>query len=589
MLLAVPAVLIASQANAQEVTSSVFTFSPQFFFSVLAGILLAAGFQLVLTLLSTASGISAIGNVEKMRENKSEDEEKKTDSNTTTVNKRDRHGYYVTTYQNKDEDKDKNETPLGVKISSGVGIWTLVTYSVSVFFASFVAVRLSLIPDNTIGLILGLVIWAGFTLLAMYAEMKSINAFMSGLINMASKGFKAGVDAVSKMFETSPETQMAKVAENTIDAVKNKLFREFDTRELSRQVDSYIEKLKPRELNYDQIKNDLKGILNDIEIQEKTEMTDKGIISRSFLNVVESHPAITRSQAKKLKQLYKEVSNISSSDDLLKAAESYVPGAFRDQLGAYLKATGKEELNPENLKKDLEKMMRDPMSSKEILKNKIRALDKRAVVSALAERQDMSRQEAEKVVGYVETAFNTVAGTLGMMKEESGNMASDTSNAVSDTTAKISNALNPSVIGEKLESRIRTYFDSLERDELNYDRLKMDFETILNDPSVTFEVLKNRFSSFDRETLIALLSSSDNITREDAERIVMKVEEAKNNVLRKAEDLEMRARQAVEDTKRRTLYEAEKVRKTAASAAWWAVATIVISGFASALGGMLAM
>jgi hypothetical protein len=42
------------------------------------------------------------------------------------------------------------------------------TMSLSLFFASFLAVRLSLIPENFIGIILGLVIWAGFLIPGSY-------------------------------------------------------------------------------------------------------------------------------------------------------------------------------------------------------------------------------------------------------------------------------------------------------------------------------------------------------------------------------------------------------------------------------------
>ena len=141
----------------------------------------------------------------------------------------------------------------------------------------------------------------------------------------------------------------------------------------------------------------------------------------------------------------------------------------------------------------------------------------------------------------------------------------------------------------KLEERISNYLDSLDRPELNYESVKTDFQTIFSDPKSTFSVLKNRLTLFDRQTLVALLSSRENISREDADGMVSKIEEARDNALMKAEQIENETRRKFEEVKTFALHQAETTRKTAATAAWWMVATAVVSGVASALGGILAL
>ena len=53
--------------------------TPQFFVSLLAGVLLAIGFQVLLTALSVAIGISAVGNVQHHANHPSHDHDKDKD------------------------------------------------------------------------------------------------------------------------------------------------------------------------------------------------------------------------------------------------------------------------------------------------------------------------------------------------------------------------------------------------------------------------------------------------------------------------------------------------------------------------------
>ena len=100
-----------------------------FFIAIAAGIILAFAFQFILANLAVALGISAIGDIRKKKGGNSSDSDSSSDSS--------------------------GSTPTGVKISTGAGIFMLVTLSLSLFFASMIAVRLSLVPGNITGFTLG--------------------------------------------------------------------------------------------------------------------------------------------------------------------------------------------------------------------------------------------------------------------------------------------------------------------------------------------------------------------------------------------------------------------------------------------------
>jgi hypothetical protein len=109
--------------------ASVVTSGPRFFVALIAGVILAFAIQLVLTNLSVAAGITYLGH-------------------------------------QPDSDSSSNHDSVGGtirKIGTAVGIWTLVTVTIALLIASFLAVKLSLLVLSPgLGAILGLVIWGAY-------------------------------------------------------------------------------------------------------------------------------------------------------------------------------------------------------------------------------------------------------------------------------------------------------------------------------------------------------------------------------------------------------------------------------------------
>jgi exonuclease VII large subunit len=138
-------------------------------------------------------------------------------------------------------------------------------------------------------------------------------------------------------------------------------------------------------------------------------------------------------------------------------------------------------------------------------------------------------------------------------------------------------------------ARIRNYLNALERPELNYDGIKRDVRTLLEDPQAGFDALRDRLSSFNRETLVAIVSSREDISEEDANRVIDQIERARNTVLQRAERLQHEAQRRLEEVKHQAQRQAEETRKAAATASWWLFATAVVSAVFAALGGAIAV
>ena len=238
---------------------------------------------------------------------------------------------------------------------------------------------------------------------------------------------------------------------------------------------------------------------------------------------------------------------------------------FQTYLQEYLRQTGKDELNPEGIKRDLQLLLHDPRVGIESFSDRLSHFDRSTVIALLKIREDMTDEEAAKI------ADNIVSVQEQFVEQVRG----------------IQRRIQDVVDG--VFGRIRNYLNSLDRPELNYDGVKRDVRQLFDDPQAGFESLRDRLSSFNRDTLVAIMSSREDISEEDANRIIDQIERARNSVLERAERIQHEAQRRLEEVKHQAQRQAEETRKAAASAAWWLFTTAVVSAIFSAIGGAVAV
>jgi divalent metal cation (Fe/Co/Zn/Cd) transporter len=89
--------------------------------------------------------------------------------------------------------------------------------------------------------------------------------------------------------------------------------------------------------------------------------------------------------------------------------------------------------------------------------------------------------------------------------------------------------------------------------------------------------------------MTALITNRTSMSRSEAEPIAEKIVSARDKVLNKVYEMEIKVNEKMAEAKDKALIAAEESRKAAATAAWWLVGTAVVSAAASAFGGMLAL
>ena len=329
----------------------------------------------------------------------------------------------------------------------------------------------------------------------------------------------------------------------------------------------YLRNTNLEELNPEGIRRDLEtllanpqegaGALRDRLSQVDRETLVKLLSQRQDLSEEQVNQIIDRVQ--------ESINNIIRAPRRLASRTAQRVADFQANLEDYLRHTNKEELNPEGIKRDLQLLLQEPRTGIASLGDRFSQFDRSTLVALLSQRSDISEEEANRIADQIESVRHSIVEQYQQIQQRV-----------------------QSVI-DGIFGRIRNYLNSLDRPELKYENLKEDFAKLFDDPQAGFEALRDRLSQFDRDTLVAVLSSREDISPEDANRIINQIEAARDSVLHRGERIQQEAQKRLKGIREQALKQAEETKKTVARAAWWLFGTALTSLLASAIAGAIAV
>jgi nucleoid DNA-binding protein len=332
-------------------------------------------------------------------------------------------------------------------------------------------------------------------------------------------------------------------------------------------IAEYLRNTNLQELDPDGIQRDLNTLLNDpkagmYRLRARLSQVDR----ETLVKLLAQRQDLSEEQVNRIiDNMQSAIRQVVRSPRRLAARTQQRVYDFQSAFEGYLRNTNKEELNPDGIKRDLQLLLRDPRAGASSLGERLSHVDRDTLISLLAQRKDMTEEEAARVVDQVLSVREQFMAQV---------------QAIQDRIQ--------SVI-DSIFARIRDYLNGLERPELNYEGISSDIRTLFHDPQAGFDAMRDRLGSFNRDTLVAVLSSREDISEAQANRIIDQIEGARNNVLRRAERIQEDAQRRLEEVKRQAKKQAEETRKAAASAAWWLFATAIVSAGAAAFAGALAV
>ncbi|WP_016871542.1 hypothetical protein [Fischerella thermalis] len=382
------------------------------------------------------------------------------------------------------------------------------------------------------------------------------------LVKLLSQRQDLSEDQVNQILSTVEESWHS--VRHAPQAVVDKAKQQYDS--VTTTIADYLRNTGKEELNPEGIQRDLNRLLQNpkegaIALRRRLSQVDRD----TLVKLLSQRQDLSEEQVNQvIDSVQDTIRNIVRYPRRLATRAQQRVETFQTYLEEYLRRSGKDELNPEGIKRDLYLLLHDPRVGMESLSDRLAQFDRSTIITLLKLREDLRDDEAARIA-------DTIISVRDSFVEQ-----------VRAIQRRIQDAI------DSIFERIRNYLNSLERPELNYDGIKRDIRTLFDDPQAGFEALRDRLSSFNRDTLVAVMSSREDISEEDANRIIDQVERARQTVLQRAERLQQEAQRRLEEVKHQAQKQAEETRKAAASAAWWLFATALVSAIFSAIAGAVA-
>jgi len=332
-------------------------------------------------------------------------------------------------------------------------------------------------------------------------------------------------------------------------------------------IEGYLRGTDKAELNPDGIKRDIETLLNDPSaglsaLRDRFARMDRD----TLVQLLSQRDDLSEQEANRIiEDILQTTREVLRTPKRLAQRAQAQAQSFKSALEDYLHSTDKDELNPKGIQRDLKLLLNDPRLGAERLNDRLAQVDRSTLVALLAQRDDMSEQEAQEAVDQVLVVRDQIASQIQQIQ------------------LKISATI------DQILAKIRDYLNSLDRPELEYEGVKRDVRQLFDDPQAGFSALQERLSRFDRNTLVAVLSSRDDIAETDVNRVIDQVEAARDSVLNRAQRLEQQLQNRISDLQLQAQKQYEATCKAAALASWWLFATALISAGAAAGAGILAV
>lgn len=476
-------VTVQTPPEAAESAALVFS-GPQFFTALIAGVVLAFAFQLLLTNLGIASGISLLG---------------ASGSSTTSLDDGDGDSFGVTVK----------------KISFVLGLGTLISVTLALFFASKLAVKLSLFAAPISGAIVGLVIWATYFSLLVWVSSTAVGSLIGSVVNTATSGFQAILGTATAAFAgKAASKQVVATVEAATAAVRRELGAAIDPDTLRSNVEEYIDSIRPAKLDLKAIAADFEQLLEDENFQDIVNSEYLQDINRqTFVDLVSDRTDLSKRDvhriAAKLESVWqKKIKQLPAKSSSLDDISSFLQTATRDQLlgddfGGKL----------DGLVQELKQQNRQKQEGTSPLAQAA-TIGFNALMGIVMGRTDLSDLDVEKIADRLQTVSQLVGEKTHQVASQMG----------------VKPAI-PNVVRRDIENYLLNAYNW----QLQPQNLQIEFRDLIYDPYAEPGIVASQLRQINRADFVKLLKQKGLLTQTQIQSIANILESIRLEVLATAE------------------------------------------------------
>lgn len=553
---------------------------PQFFIALVSGLVLAFGFQLLLTNLSIAAGISYVG------------------------------------HSSSSSGSSSNGSGVGVKkIGTAFGVWTLITVSLALFFACFLAVKMSLYNSTLLGATTGLVIWGTYFCLLFWFSSTTVGSLIGSVVKTATSSFQSLVGAAtSAIGAKAASNQIVETAEATAAAVRRELTAGWDGQDIRESLKDYVMSIASPPLDTQDLEREFERLIRDSDLASMADGDTLGQLGRdTFEKLVSSRTDLSRQEASRITdRLYgiwqktlgkssdsgairelvdylksanpeelvsEEVGNRLDEliDELRQRRTSQQSGPFNQMLstlmGIVMGRVDLSDLDVEKVTRRLKDVQGQLGSQVDTLSRKVSSGDRYSVVKADIEtyllnaypwqlNPERMQQEFWDVIydpfadpGFMREAlmdidrsyFADILASRGLLTQRE---ITETSRRLEEVRLRALGEVSERYrieAAKELQVKLYTFLQETPREELFSDMGTHAFRSLIEDPYADTDDLRERFSPFGYEAFVQSLRNRGDLSEEEAQQLASRFEGVMNNVRAEAEGLQSAAKARVEN------------------------------------------
>lgn len=454
--------------NTPEEAALVFS-GPQFFIALLSGLILTFGFQLLLTNLSVAAGISYVGH--------------------------------------SSSSSDDDSGGMGPKkIGIAFGLWTLITVSLALFFACLLAVKLSLYDSALLGAIIGLVIWGTYFCLLFWVSSTTVGSLIGSVVRTATSSFQTLVGtATAAMGAKVASNQTIQTAEAAAAAIRQELSAAWNGDDLKESLVDYLNTLRSPELDVEQLESEFERLLQTSDVVSASDRTALRQIDRqAFVELLQNRTDLSRKEVNRVaNRLYQRWQNTLS------------PSGGVESLVDYLRSAKPEQLMTEQLGQRLDKFLDEYRSQNKgqsqsaISKGVSQAIN--TVTGVLMGRVDLSDADVGKLRKQLQAAQSKLSSQANSLAAQ---VTSDDHESESTIKADVENYLLTSYPWQ-----------------LSPRRLEAEFAQVLYDREADGRLLAQAIQRLNLSFLTRVLKSSGLLTQAEIHDTALRLETTRQQVL----------------------------------------------------------
>ena len=471
--------------------------SSKFLVALLAGTLMAFAFQFLLTNFSVAVGISSLGG-------------------------------------DSDSDSDDYESESwGHKIreiEGKVGTWALITASIALFSASFLAVKLTVIESAIVGAIIGVVIWSTYFSLVLWLGSSAAGSLISSIISTASSGWQTLMGTATDSIKTNAiKKEIVSTAEEVTAAVRRELTSGFDPESITNTLQNSLASVQIPQLNLDEIRNQFERILSDVDLQAIANSNLLQNINRqTFVDLVSNRTNLSKE-------------NINQIADQLEHAWKRASSGRNptEQVINLLKSATPEELKSENLGERLQQLVGTRTNGNGsnggrngVIKQAMQ-YGLGAAVPAVLDRVNLSDID----VGKITTQLQKLKEKVQDIDVEK--ITHELQKITDKTTEQISQRL-PRPTSNNIRTDVEEYIVNSFPWHFNRISLEDEFQEVIYDPNADPATIRHELQEINQDDFVNLLTRRGDISEVRVQEIAQQMESVRQEVLELVQQAEAR-------------------------------------------------